>query len=110
MTDHQFYIAWGECSDYTDRDAYISDLALSSIWGDAEDADIPQERIDQLSQIWDVQHMTMRDIRAASKLSQVKFAERFCIPRRTVENWDSSINTPPDYVKILISRCLGLIG
>lgn len=108
--DHQFYLCWTEAQHYADRAAYLSDLALSSMWDDAEAADVPPERLAQLGQIWDVQHMTMREIRAASKLSQVKFAERFCIPRRTVENWDSSTNTPPDYVKILIARCLGLIG
>lgn len=109
MTDHQFYLCWAECSNYTDRSEYISDLTLSSIWGDADDADIPQDRLDRLAQIWDVQHMTMREIRAASKLSQVKFAERYLIPRRTVEDWDAGRFAPPDYVKLFLARDLGLI-
>lgn len=109
MTDHQFYVCWGECSSYSDRDAYISDLALSSMWDDDENDDIPTERLDQLGRIWDVHHMTMRDLHKASGLTQAKFAERFLVPRSTVEKWDMALQTPPDYVKILIARDLGLI-
>lgn len=109
MTDKLFPICWSESANYSDPDSYISDLALSTMWGDPEDAEVPPERIDQLRSIWTVYHMPMREIRAASSLSQAKFAERFCIPRRTVENWDAGVNTPPDYVRIMIARSLGLL-
>ena len=33
MTHEQFYTVVSEIGSYTDRDAYISDLTLSSIWG-----------------------------------------------------------------------------
>ena len=36
---------YAETGAYTDRDAYVSDMALSSVWGDAEDEEIPAERI-----------------------------------------------------------------
>ena len=36
---------YAETGAYTDRDAYISDMALSSVWGDAEDANVPAERL-----------------------------------------------------------------
>ena len=109
MTNHQFHICWGECSNYADHESYVSDLALSSMWGDDEAADIPPERIEALSSIWNVQHMTMRDLRAASGMTQAEYAEAFCIPRRTVENWDADHSTPPDYVKILIAKSLNLL-
>ena len=32
---------YAETGAYTDRDAYVSDMALSSVWGDADDAEVP---------------------------------------------------------------------
>ena len=40
--------------------------------------------------------------RAATGLSQVLFAKKTNVPRRTIENWESGISTPPDYVVYLI--------
>lgn len=109
MTDTQFLACWQEAGNYSDRDVYTSDLALSSMWGDAENDDIPQDRIDHLHRIWDVYHMSMRHIRNSSGLTQAAYAVRFCIPKRTVENWDAGQNVPPEYVKILIARSLNLL-
>lgn len=41
--------------------------------------------------------MTFKELRALSGMSQRKFAKYFGIPRRTIENWDSEINTCPTY-------------
>nr|DAU15838.1 MAG TPA: hypothetical protein [Caudoviricetes sp.] len=38
MTNIQFYKFWGKALEYTDRDAFVSDAALSSLWGE-DDAD-----------------------------------------------------------------------
>lgn len=46
--------------------------------------------------------MTIKEMRAATGLSQVKFAEHLGIPRRTIENWESGVNACPSYVKDLI--------
>ena len=43
---------YAETGAYTDRDAYVSDMALSSVWGDAEDAEVPMERLALLGGIW----------------------------------------------------------
>lgn len=110
MTDMQFYdilsdaLAKKEAS----REAFISNWALSSIWGDGDDTDISQERLDEIGKIWDVAHMTIRDIRQYTGLSQVKFAIRFYIPRRTVEDWESGARTCPDYVRLLLAQAAGL--
>ena len=48
MNDKQFYALWGEALNYADRDSFISDAALSSIWGDAEDAQISADRLREL--------------------------------------------------------------
>ncbi len=108
MTDRQFFVVWREALNSPDKSAFASDWALSNIW-DADTTDDISERLYQLGAIWDVAHMSMRQIRAASGLSQAKFAERFCIPRRTIEDWDAGKRVPPDYVRLLIANQIGLI-
>ncbi len=108
MTDFQFNVLWAEALASADRDAFVSDAALSSIWGDAPDAAIPDDRLQQLGQLWDAAHLTVKEIRAATGLSQAAFAQRFCIPRRTVENWESGTNTCPVYVRLLLAQAVGL--
>lgn len=108
MTDKQFSTLLGGALADQDRDMYVSDWALSDIWGDPEGADIPDDRIQALGALWDVAHITIREIRAATGLSQVAFAQRFCIPRRTVENWESGASTCPDYLRILLAQAVGL--
>lgn len=98
-----------EVSAYTDRDAYISDLALSSMWGDGPDDDIPADRLALLGRIWDFAHMDFRAIRQASGLSMTAIAARFDIPYRTVQDWDAGRRTPPPYVLRMIAEILGLL-
>ena len=41
-----------EVPNYTDVDAFVSDLALSSVWGDGPNDEIPQERVEWLRRLW----------------------------------------------------------
>ncbi len=108
MTDKQFCTIFAEALASPDRDAFVSDWSLSSAWGDTPDADIPADRLDMLGQLWDVAHLTIKDIRAHTGLSQAAFATRFCIPRRTVENWESGTSSCPDYLRLLLAQSVGL--
>ena len=107
MTDTQFAACVRECAAYTDPDAYVSDLALSSIWGDAPDADIPADRLETLRGIYAAATRPVRQIVAATGLSQAAFAQRLCIPLRTVENWCGGLRECPVYVRLLIQESLG---
>ncbi len=51
MTDKQFLLCATETEHYTDRSAYISDVVLSSIWGDEETDPIPEDRIESVGKI-----------------------------------------------------------
>lgn len=95
-----------EMGAYTDRDAYVSDMALSSLWGDAEDAQIPQERIDELGHLWDVIHGGVKRISNRHRLSCRALAERFCVPYRTMENWSSGTATPAPYILLMMEEVL----
>lgn len=48
--------------------------------------------------------MEIKEIRTLTGLSQVAFASKFDIPRRTLENWESGTNTPPAYVLDMLEK------
>lgn len=105
MNDKIFYTLAAETANYTDRDAYISDLALSSIW--AEGADIATAaRI--CGAVWDVTHLSIRDIRTSAGLTQAEFSTRFLIPKRTVENWEGGASACPIYTRLMLAKLCGL--
>lgn len=107
--DEIFSNLWADALTTTERDAYVSDWTLSSIWGDDPESDIPQDRIDYLGRIWDVAHMSVREICKVAKMSQVALAQRFCIPYRTVQNWCGDVSKCPGYVRLMMARLLNLI-
>jgi hypothetical protein len=108
MTDKLFNTLWTAALDCADRDTYVSDWALSSACGDAPEADVPADRVEELGHLWDAAHLTIRDIRAHTGLSQAAFAVRYCIPRRTVENWESGDRQCADYVRLLLAEAVGV--
>ena len=108
MTDTAFSALWADALTHTDRDAYVSRWMLSSIWGDDPESDISQDHIDYLGRIWDVAHMTVAQIRATTGLTQGDFAERFCLSRRTVEDWESR-NKCPNHIRLMMAEILGII-
>lgn len=50
--------------------------------------------------------MTVKEIRALTGLSQVKFGEKYHIPPHTIEGWEMGIRKPPVYVLELLERCV----
>ena len=55
--------------------------------------------------------MTVKEIRAITGLSQRKFAQKYGIPRTTLENWESNKDKAnhrkcPDYVLTLLERAV----
>lgn len=49
---------------------------------------------------------TIKEIRALTGLSQVKFSEQYGIPRRTIESWESGERKCPPYVTELLARAV----
>ena len=108
MNYKQYSTCATEAQNCTDREAYISDLALSSIWGDGPEDEIPQDRFDQLGIIYDAVHRSVKDIAAAAGISARKMAIRFCIPQSTLENWCMGVNKCPLYTRLLLQESLGI--
>lgn len=107
MTDQQFSTIFSAALNSGDRAAFISDWALSSVWGDPEGSNIPSTRLDELGALWDAAHLTIRDIRARTGLTQAAFAERFLIPRRSVENWEGGQRECPAYLRLMLAQLTG---
>lgn len=97
---------YAETNTYADRDAYISDLALSSIWGDAEAAEIPAARLTLLGAFWDGAHCTIPELIEKYRLTQTGFAQYFGIPLRTVQNWCGGQRECPPYVAAMAAEIL----
>lgn len=96
---------YAEAGTYADRDAYISDLALSSVWGDAE---VPAERLALLGGIWDGAHCTVPDLIKKYGMTQTGFSQFFNIPLRTVQNWCGGQRECPSYVAAMASEILAM--
>ena len=99
---------YAETGAYTDRDSYISDMALSSVWGDAEDEEILAERLALLGGIWDGAHCTIPDVIKKYGLTQTGFAQYFGIPLRTVQDWCGGRRGCPPYVAAMAAEILAV--
>lgn len=110
MTIEQYLFCVSETKNYTDADAYVSDLALSSIWDDAEDAEVPANRLDDLRAIYTASRRGIKQIAADAGLPLNKLADRFAIPRRTVENWSAGVRSPSLWELLLLQEALGILN
>ena len=108
---HNFYILFTAATKEQDRGRYIAEWSASSIfYPDADSPDINADDLaDALGNIWDVAHLTVRDIRQHLGLTQAAFAERFCIPRRTVENWERKGGHIPPYNILAYADITGML-
>ena len=108
---HNFYILFGSATKEQDRGRYIAEWSSSSIfYPDADSPDINADDLaNALGNIWDVAHLTVRDIRQHLGLTQAAFAERFCIPRRTVENWERKGGHIPTYNILALAELAGML-
>lgn len=50
--------------------------------------------------------MTPKEMRAATGLTQARFAELTGIPRRTLQDWERGIRTPPPWLEKMLAAYL----
>ena len=108
MTTKQYRLCVTEAQNYNDRDAYISDVLLSSVFCGTAGDQAPTRMTDAIGSIYDAVHRSVTDIAAAAGTTNRKLAERLCIPVRTVENWSSGARSCPVYVSLLIQQAIGI--
>ena len=107
MTDKQFCQAFREAQQYSDPDAFASDVALSDIFPAAEDDDLPA-LVDELHHVWRYAHITVREIVQHTGLTQANFAQRFVIPLRTLGSWLGGTSACPPYTRMMLAKLCGL--
>lgn len=111
MTDKDFYTLFGAANEEQDKDRYIAEWSSSDIFYPDPEEEGPSfdEVAAILQNIWDVAHMTVKDIRETTGLTQAEYAIHFCISRRTIENWESNYRNCADYVRLMMAESLGLL-
>lgn len=104
MTDKDFCLLFGEALNAPARDAFVADWSTSSMWSEGSD---PIRLAEICGTVWDLAHLDVADIRSYTGLTQAAFATRFCIPLRTVQNWESRGGCP-HYVLLMMARLSGM--
>lgn len=104
MTDKTFYTIYSAALVSTDRDSFASDWSLSSVFSETSD---PLKNFEICASIWDIAHLTVADVRSHTGLTQAAFSTRFCIPLRTLQNWE--YRSCPPYIVLMLSRLTGMI-
>ena len=85
------------------KEIFLSNVTLSAD-DDAEGClDLDAEKA-RLSAIWDIAHLSMRELVARVGLSQTAFAKGAGIPLRTVQDWCNEKRTCPAYVRFLLAE------
>lgn len=108
MTEKNRNYCLRKAENYEDREAFLTDLTHSSIWGDCPENAAPVDLLEELGELFDLAHITVRQIRHATGLSQASFCTRYNIPRRTLEDWETGVRKPPLYVKLFLAEIVGL--
>lgn len=90
------------------KEIFVNNITLS-VPDDASDCvDLDAEK-ERLSNIWDLAHLSMRELVSRTSLSQTTFAKQAGIPLRTVQDWCGEKRACPVYLRFLLAEHYGLI-
>lgn len=90
------------------KEIFVNNITLT-VPDDASDCvDLDAEK-KRLSNIWDLAHLSMRELVSRTSLSQTTFAKQAGIPLRTVQDWCCEKRACPAYVRFLLAEHYGLI-
>lgn len=85
------------------KEVFLNNVTLS-IPDDTDGCvDLDAEKA-RLSTIWDVAHLSMRELVARTVLSQTTFAKQAGVPLRTVQDWCGEKRACPTYVRFLLAE------
>lgn len=109
MTDTQLALAITEAPNYTDPDAFISDILLSAAFLPPEDAAAQPDlaQVDDLHRVWTVVAAPFRDFLALTGYAQKQLSRRFHIPFSTVNGWARNERHCPTYIRLMIAELCG---
>ena len=90
------------------KEIFVNNITLSVPDGASDCVDLDAEK-ERLSNIWDLAHLSMRELVSRTRLSQTTFAKQAGIPLRTVQDWCCEKRACPAYVRFLLAEHYGLI-
>ena len=90
------------------REVFLNSVALSIPDNAAGCVNLDDEK-ERLSHIWELAHLSMREMVACTGLSQTAFAKRAGIPLRTVQDWCGEKRACPAYVRFLLAEHYNLL-
>lgn len=87
----------------------FSDNITLSAPDDASDCiDLDAEKA-RLSRIWELAHLSMKELISRTGMTQTSFAKGAGIPLRTVQNWCAGSRDCPVYVRFLLAEHYSLL-
>lgn len=92
----------------TSREVFINSVTLSAQDNADGCIDLDAEKA-RLSRIWELAHLSMKEIISLTGMSQTAFAKGAGIPLRTVQDWYGEKRACPSYVRFLLAEHYGLI-
>lgn len=104
MTEKEFKQYWDMALQQEDSMKFLSECR--SILKDTYTADLEHELIN----IHKVAHMSMREIVQLSGLSQARFADKYCIPFKSLVKWYNGERKCSDYIRLMICKDMGLLN
>lgn len=90
------------------KEIFVNNITLSVPDDTSDCVDLDAEK-DRLSSIWDLAHLSMRELVSRAGMSQTAFAKGAGIPLRTVQDWCCEKRACPAYVRFLLAEHYGLI-
>lgn len=109
MKNKQIYQYFGEATNYGDPDAFASDVALSLLDPEDPSKEIDTGLYEQLRILWQVANAPFKELLENMGLNQTQCSIRFCIPRRTIQDWTGDRRTPPAYLRLMMAESIGLL-
>lgn len=110
MTSKQIYQYFGETTNYDDPGVFASDVALSLLDPDDPNQEVDTGLYEQLRTLWRVANAPFRELLADMGLNQTQCGIRFCIPRRTIQEWAEGRRTPAPYLRLMMAEAVGLLN
>lgn len=90
------------------KEIFVNNITLSvpDDTSDCVDLDAEEKR---LSNIWELAHLSMRELVSRTGMSQTAFAKQAGIPLRSVQDWCCEKRACPAYVRFLLAEHYNLL-
>jgi DNA-binding transcriptional regulator YiaG len=85
------------------KEIFSNNITLSAPDDASDCIDLDAEKA-RLSRIWELAHLSMKELISRTGMTQTSFAKGAGIPLRTVQNWCAGSRDCPAYVRFLLAE------